>query len=58
MKVPHQFKVDFDLVCAHYECPPDEVEVMKQCAERDIELAIESFGLMARELVEPQERAA
>jgi hypothetical protein len=54
VNVSRQFKADFDLVCAHYECLPDEVELMKQCAERDIDAAIESFGLMAREPVEPQ----
>jgi len=41
---------DFDLVVAHYECPPDEVELMKGVAAKDRQLWVQMFADMAQRI--------
>ena len=48
---------DFELVVAHYACPPDEVALMKEVASRDREHAIQWFALLANEIREEFARA-
>lgn len=41
---------NFNLVVAHYGCPPGEVVLMKAQAAQDRERAIEWFALLADEI--------
>lgn len=41
---------NFNLVVAHYGCPPDEVELMKGVASRDREYSIQWFAALADEI--------
>ena len=50
MKVSRHLKGDFDLVCKHYSCAPDEVELMKVSARADMEAAEECFAALAEEI--------
>ncbi len=50
MQVPRRFAGDFDLVVAHYECPPDEIALMKECARADLESAMRCFAVIAQEI--------
>jgi len=48
--VSKQFLSDFKKVCEFYECPPDEIELMKEAARNDIENAKECFRCLAKEI--------
>lgn len=50
VRASKQFTENFGLVAAHYACPPDEIEAMKQAARADMANAEISFGLMATEI--------
>lgn len=52
VKATAQFKRNFEIVCRAYKCPADEIEIMKQCARNDMQAAEESFGLMAKKLID------
>ncbi len=45
-------KGDFDLVCQHYGCTPDEVEEMREIANRDSASARECFAYLANKIIE------
>ena len=42
-----QFVADFNLVAAHYECDPDEIESMKVAARSDMDNAVITFANLA-----------
>jgi hypothetical protein len=47
MKVGKEQAEHFRAVVAHYQCPPDEVELMKAAYERDPEGAAVCFAALA-----------
>lgn len=55
VNAPRQFAAHFHAVCTHYQCTPDEIEIMKQLARRDMANAVVSFAAMAREISEIKE---
>ena len=50
VKASPAFVADFQVVCRHYGCPPDEIEEMKACTRKDMAAAVESFAAMAAEI--------
>lgn len=43
-------KSDFDLVCQHYGCTPEEIEEMREIANRDKASARECFAHLASQI--------
>lgn len=41
---------DFETVCEHYGCPPEEVEEMREIANRDKASARECFAHLASQI--------
>lgn len=56
VRASKQFTENFGLVAAHYACPPDEIEAMKQAARADLNNAIVTFAAMAAEIRGAHER--
>ncbi len=52
MKVSKKFIEDFRKVCNHYDCPPEEIEIMKECARNDYENARICFADIAQRIDE------
>lgn len=52
MKVNKQFSENFKKVCQHYDCKPDEVELMKEAVKRDYNNAQVCFTAIAAEIDE------
>ena len=50
VKASPEFVANFKAVAAHYGCTPSEIEEMTICARENMAAAVESFGLMAREI--------
>ncbi len=46
-KLPRQLEADLKLVAQYYECPADEVDVMRKLALADPEAAAVSYSEMA-----------
>lgn len=44
------FAADFSAVVMHYECPPDEIDLMKEAVRSDYANAATSFALMHQEI--------
>jgi hypothetical protein len=43
-RVTREFVQQFDAVCQYYQCPPDEVALMKEAARKDMENAKVCFA--------------
>ena len=43
-RVTKEFLNQFEAVCQYYQCPPDEVELMKALARKDMENAKVCFA--------------
>lgn len=50
IRISKEFVKMFDRIIAHYECPEDEIPLMKDAVRRDIEGAKECYAAMCREL--------
>ena len=49
-RVSKTFAADFSAVVMHYECPPDEIDLMKEAVRSDYANAATSFALMHQEI--------
>ena len=50
VKVSKKFADDFAVTAKFYECTPDEIAEMKQCARENLDEAIPCFAAMAKEI--------
>ena len=50
VKVSRKFANDFNVTAKFYECTPDEIEEMKQCAREHLDDAITCFSALAMEI--------
>ena len=50
--MPRRFAEQFRLVAEYYECPPDEVELMKAAVRRDREAAATCYEALAAEIAD------
>lgn len=49
-KYPNGFQEDFMVVVKHYQCTPDEIQIMKSLAKHDIGNAVVSYRSMVEEI--------
>lgn len=52
VKASRAFKRNFDTVAKHYGCTPEEIELMKEAARRDMPGAERSFAAMMLDIEE------
>ena len=49
-RVPPEFVEHFNAVAAYYECTPEEITEMKNCAREHLDEAIPCFAAIAKEI--------
>ena len=49
-RVPPEFVEHFNAVAVYYECTPEEITEMKQCAREHLDEAIPCFAAIAKEI--------